>query len=73
MKDTRIALTPKMKARLATGHGPTLAPVANWDVPTIASAGALRSTNNMLTFHAANLGFVKTRSPKKSWTRFIDK
>lgn len=61
MKDTRIALTQEMKARLATGHGPTLAPVANWDIPTLAGAGALRSTaNDMLTFLAANLGFVKT-------------
>jgi CubicO group peptidase (beta-lactamase class C family) len=61
MKDTRIALTPEMKARLATGHGPTLAPVANWDIPTLAGAGALRSTaNDLLTFLAANLSFVKT-------------
>jgi hypothetical protein len=36
-----------------------LAPVANWDIPTL--AGALRSTaNDMLIFLAANLGFVKT-------------
>jgi serine-type D-Ala-D-Ala carboxypeptidase/endopeptidase len=61
MKDTRIDLTPDMKARLAIGHNATASPVANWDLPTLAGAGALRSTaNDMLTFLAANLGFVKT-------------
>src|SRR5262249_667750 len=41
--------------------GGGLAPVENWDIPTLAGAGALRSTaNDMLTFLAANLGFIKT-------------
>ncbi len=61
MTNTRITLTPEMKARLAIGHSETLAPVANWDLPTFAGAGALRSTaNDMLIFLAANLGYVKT-------------
>jgi serine-type D-Ala-D-Ala carboxypeptidase/endopeptidase len=61
MKDTSITLTPGMKARLAIGHSSGLATVENWDLPTLAGAGALRSTaNDMLTFLAANLGFVKT-------------
>jgi D-alanyl-D-alanine-carboxypeptidase/D-alanyl-D-alanine-endopeptidase len=61
MADTRVTLTPEMKARLAVGHGPTANPVANWDIPTLAGAGALRSTaNDMLIFLAANLGFIKT-------------
>jgi CubicO group peptidase (beta-lactamase class C family) len=61
LKDTRITLTPEMKARLAVGHGGGLAPVENWDLPTLAGAGALRSTaDDLLTFLAANLGFVKT-------------
>ena len=61
LKDTRITLTPEMKARLAVGHSSGLDPVQNWDLPTLAGAGALRSTaNDMLTFLAANLGFVKT-------------
>ena len=61
LKDTRVTLTPEMKARLSIGHNAGLAPVENWDVPTLAGAGALRSTaNDMLTFLAANLGFVKT-------------
>lgn len=61
MTSTRITLTPEMKARLAVGHSEALAPVANWDIPTLAGAGALRSTaNDMLIFLAANLGYIKT-------------
>jgi serine-type D-Ala-D-Ala carboxypeptidase/endopeptidase len=62
LKDTRVTLTPEMKARLAVGHSGGLQAVENWDIPALAGAGALRSTaNDMLTFLAANLGFVKTR------------
>jgi CubicO group peptidase (beta-lactamase class C family) len=58
MRRTAIALTPEMKAQLATGHSPSLEPVPNWDLPTLAGAGALRSTtNDMLTFLAAALGY----------------
>jgi serine-type D-Ala-D-Ala carboxypeptidase/endopeptidase len=39
MTDTRMTLTPEMKARLAVGHDNTLAPVANWDIPTLGGAG----------------------------------
>lgn len=61
MKDTRITLTPEMKTRLAVGHNQSLDSVPNWDLPTLAGAGALRSTaNDMLTFLAANLGYVKS-------------
>ena len=61
MKNTSIALSPGMKARLAAGHDAKLNPVANWDLTTLAGAGALRSTaNDMLTFVAANLGYKKT-------------
>ena len=61
MENTRITLTSGMKARLATGHNAGLKPVANWDLPTLAGAGALRSTvNDMLKFVAANLGLVGT-------------
>lgn len=59
LKDTRMTLTPDMRARLAIGHNATVSPVANWDIPTLAGAGALRSTaNDVLTFLAANLGYV---------------
>jgi serine-type D-Ala-D-Ala carboxypeptidase/endopeptidase len=61
MTSTSIALTPPMRERLAQGHSPTLEPVPNWDLPTLAGAGALRSTtNDLLTFVAANLGYVST-------------
>jgi serine-type D-Ala-D-Ala carboxypeptidase/endopeptidase len=61
MSNTRITVKPEMKARLAVGHNPGLESVANWDLPTLAGAGALRSTaNDMLTFLAANLGYTKS-------------
>lgn len=61
MKSTRITLTPEMKARLAIGHDAGMGPVENWDLPTLAGAGALRSTaNDLLNFLAANLGFTKS-------------
>jgi D-alanyl-D-alanine-carboxypeptidase/D-alanyl-D-alanine-endopeptidase len=65
MTSTRITLTPEMKARLAAGHDVSLDTVGNWDLPTLAGAGALRSTaNDMLTFIATNLGY--TKSPLES-------
>jgi CubicO group peptidase (beta-lactamase class C family) len=60
MSHTRVTLTPEMKARLALGHaGSNVVP--NWDIATLEGAGALRSSaNDMLTFLAANLGYIKT-------------
>ena len=56
MSDTSIVLSPSQRERLAIGHSVQLRPVANWDLPTLAGAGALRSTvNEMLTFVEANL------------------
>ncbi|HEV2718843.1 MAG TPA: serine hydrolase domain-containing protein, partial [Thermoanaerobaculia bacterium] len=61
MKSTGITLSKSMKKRLATGHDATLKPVLNWDLPTLAGAGALRSTaNDLLTFLATNLGTTKS-------------
>jgi len=61
MKDTSIALTPRMREHLAAGYTATLQPASNWDLPTLAGAGALRSTtNDLLTLVAANLGYVRT-------------
>ena len=61
MTSTRIALTPEMRTRLAIGHTSNLNPVPNWDITSLAGAGALRSTaNDMLRFLAANLGYEKT-------------
>jgi serine-type D-Ala-D-Ala carboxypeptidase/endopeptidase len=56
MKETAITLSPALRARLVPGHGDTGQVVANWDLATLAGAGALRSTvRDMLTFLAANL------------------
>ena len=56
MRDTRMTLTPAMRGRLATGHDDSRNPVANWELPTLAGAGALRSTaNDMVKFLAASL------------------
>jgi serine-type D-Ala-D-Ala carboxypeptidase/endopeptidase len=61
MTSTAVTLSPSMKSRLAAGHSATLQPTGNWDLPTLAGAGALRSTtNDLLTFLAANIGYVKT-------------
>lgn len=62
MNDTRVTLSAEQKSRLATGHTADLKPTPNWDITTLAGAGALRSTvNDMLKFVAANLGLVKTK------------
>jgi hypothetical protein len=59
MNDTAITLTPDMHARLAAGYNARLNPAKNWDLPTLAGAGALRSTaDDMLTFLAAFLGYA---------------
>jgi D-alanyl-D-alanine-carboxypeptidase/D-alanyl-D-alanine-endopeptidase len=58
MRSTAITLSPDMKSRLATGHDNSSEPCSNWDLPTLAGAGALRSTaNDMLSFLAAQLGY----------------
>ena len=56
MTNTAITFTPWMKAHLALGHDEAGRVVANWDLPTLAGAGAIRSTtNDMLKFVDANL------------------
>lgn len=61
MSDTAIALPERLKARLATGTGPNLSPVKNWNFDAIAGAGALRSTaRDMLKFLTAAAGLRET-------------
>src|SRR3984957_8718726 len=61
MPDTGITLSSSMKQRMATGHTAMLAPAANWDFPTLAGAGALRSSaNDMLTLLEAFLGYKES-------------
>ena len=49
-------LPDSLRPRLAQGHDPWGQPVPNWDLPTLAGAGALLSTvNDLLDYAAANL------------------
>jgi CubicO group peptidase (beta-lactamase class C family) len=61
MRSTVVTLTPELKARLAIGHNSELKAVSNWDLPTLAGAGALRSSaNDLIEFLAANLGYKES-------------
>lgn len=56
LTDTGITLSDDQAARLAPGHTDTGEPTPNWDIPSLAGAGALRSTAaEMLTFLRKNL------------------
>ena len=58
MPDTVITLTPALRERLAKPFDEGLAPAKNWDLPTLAGAGALRSdaVPTSCASPAANLG-----------------
>lgn len=61
MTETKIALDERMKKNLAIGHSEGV-PVSNWDIPTLAGAGAIRSSlYDMLRFVAANAGLQKSK------------
>ncbi len=56
LTDTAIALTDEQQQRLAPGHTFDGKITSNWDIPTLAGAGALRSTvQDLLIFLAATL------------------
>jgi D-alanyl-D-alanine-carboxypeptidase/D-alanyl-D-alanine-endopeptidase len=60
MNETKITLDENMKKNLAKGYDKGIE-VENWDIPTLAGAGAIRSSiHDMLRFLSANLGFLKT-------------
>jgi D-alanyl-D-alanine-carboxypeptidase/D-alanyl-D-alanine-endopeptidase len=63
MNDTRITLTPELKARLATGHnqfGDAL-PGGGDRSPVLLAQGALRSTaNELLKYVSAHLGLTRS-------------
>ena len=84
MSHTAVTLTPWMREHLALGHNAGGKVVSNWDAPTLAGAGALRSdAEDMLLFLDANLhpergpleeamAFAqKNRAPTDSPTRSI--
>lgn len=61
MHDTMIALGVSQKSRFAQGYDAAMQPVRAWDLPTLAGAGALRSTaSDMLIFLAAASGLKPT-------------
>lgn len=56
MNETRITLTDEMKKNLAVGHAMGME-VPNWDLPTLAGAGAIRSSaSDMLKYLSAQMG-----------------
>ncbi len=56
MRSTGIALRPALRRRFVSGHDERGRVVPHWDLPTLAGAGALRSSmGDMLTFARANL------------------
>ncbi|NOK58463.1 MAG: CubicO group peptidase, beta-lactamase class C family [Chloroflexi bacterium AL-W] len=56
LDDTRITLSPEQTERLIPGYTAEGKPTPNWDMPTLAGAGALRSSaDDMLCFLVANL------------------
>jgi len=56
MTETRVTLPDAWRARLAMPHTEASDPGSWWDLPTLAGAGALRSTAaDMLTFLAAQM------------------
>lgn len=60
MESTILTFTDELRERLARGHN-SAGEVPNWDIPTLAGAGAIRSTaRDMLTFLAANMGVDRT-------------
>ncbi len=60
MRETAIALTPSMQARLVQGHDRFGDVAGTWDIGAFAGAGALRSTAwDMLTFAAAHLSVLR--------------
>ena len=59
LDSTRITLTRKLKARLATGHNQFGYAVSNMDFHSQVGCGALRSTaNDLLKYVAANTGLA---------------
>ena len=60
MKETKVVLDENMKKNLAIGHSGGRE-VSNWDIPTLAGAGGIRSSvHDMLKFLAANIGLTQT-------------
>ncbi|MCC6774225.1 MAG: beta-lactamase family protein, partial [Gemmatimonadaceae bacterium] len=64
MQQTRITLTPDMAKRFVAGHDGDLEAVPAWDLPTLAGAGALRSSaRDMRKFARAVTGALSGEGP----------
>lgn len=62
LSDTRITLSDAQRSRFAEAHDADARPIPAWDLPTLAGAGALRSTaDDLLRFVSANLGLYPSR------------
>ncbi|MGO4831983.1 serine hydrolase domain-containing protein, partial [Rhizobiaceae sp. 2RAB30] len=58
MQSTAVTLSPGMRDRATGAHDASLEPVPYWELPTLAGAGALRSTaEDLLNFLEPALGF----------------
>jgi CubicO group peptidase (beta-lactamase class C family) len=65
LDDTAIDLSPDQQARFATPHDAYMQPTKPWHLPTLAGAGAIRSTaNDMLKFLAAALDSKSKIAPE---------
>jgi D-alanyl-D-alanine-carboxypeptidase/D-alanyl-D-alanine-endopeptidase len=59
MKSTRITLSAPLRRRFAAGHTSDLVTVPEWEITSLAGAGALRSSaNDLLTFLAAMMDYT---------------
>ena len=63
--DTTLTVSPKAEGLLATGHDMALEPTARHHPQALTAGGALHSTvNDLLTFLAANLGYMQPASER---------
>ena len=61
LSDTRIDLTPAQQGRFAQGYNPAGTPTPPWQIPTLAGAGAIRSTAaDMMAYLRAHLAAADT-------------
>jgi D-alanyl-D-alanine-carboxypeptidase/D-alanyl-D-alanine-endopeptidase len=59
MSSTRITLSESLRQRFAAGHTSDLVTVPEWEISSLAGAGALRSSaNDLLRFLAAMMGYT---------------
>lgn len=60
MESTGVGFTPEMKTNLAHGYNGLLQ-VENWDIPSLAGAGAIRSSaSDMVKYLSANMGILES-------------